>query len=445
MSGRCGGTTRVGVLVGGILAGAFLMAAVGIICFFLQRRSRHLKNQMSGKRLLNEATGSSSVPFFPYKDIERATNGFSEKQRLGTGAYGTVYAGKLHNDEWVAIKKIRHRDPESAQQVMNEVKLLSSVSHPNLLRLLGCCIENGEHILVYEYMPNGTLSQHLQREKGAVLPWTVRLTIAAETSHAITHLHTAMNPPIYHRDIKSSNILLDINFNSKVADFGLSRFGMMDDSHISTAPQGTPGYVDPQYHQNYHLSDKSDVYSFGVVLVEIISALKVVDFSRPHSEINLAALAIDRIGKGRVDEIIDPFLEPNRDAWTLSSIHRVAELAFRCLAFHRDMRPTMMEVSDELEQIRASSWAPLEDNMCVASSVASSVSSPYNGSEISLSSTIAKMAGIGSRRSVVPCKTVDVLPKMDESMDSSPVSVQDPWLSEQSSPSTNSLLGNVAR
>ncbi|KAK3015360.1 hypothetical protein RJ639_005632 [Escallonia herrerae] len=444
MSGRCGGTTRVGVLIGGVIAGASFMAAVAFICYCLRRRAT-MKNQTSAKRLLVEAAGSSSVPFFPYKEIERATNGFSDKQRLGTGAYGTVYAGKLHNDEWVAIKKLRHRDAEGIEQIMNEINLLSSVSHPNLVRLLGCCVEKGEQILVYEYMPNGTLSQHLQRERGQGLPWTIRLTIATETAHAISHLHSAMNPPIYHRDIKSSNILLDYNFNSKVADFGLSRLGMTDDSHISTAPQGTPGYVDPQYHQNFHLSDKSDVYSFGVVLVEIITAMKVVDFSRHHTEINLAALAIERIGKGRVDEIIDPFLDPHRDAWTLTSVHKVAELAFRCLAFHRDMRPSMMEVADELEQVRLSGWAPLEENICMASSVASSCSSPYNGSEKSYGGTTSKKVGVSSRRLIVLQRANDCPTTMEVAEDSSPVSVQDPWLSEESSPSTNSLLGNIVR
>lgn len=444
MSGRCGRTTRVGILLVGVIAGASLMATLALICHCIQKRST-LKKQTSANRLLCEAAGGSSIPFFPYKEIERATNGFSEKQRLGTGAYGTVYAGKLHSDDWVAIKKIRHRDADGIEQVMNEIKLLSSVSHPNLVRLLGCCIENGEQILVYEYMPNGTLSQHLQRERGKGLPWTIRLTIATETAHAIAHLHSAMNPPIYHRDIKSSNILLDYNFNSKVADFGLSRLGMTDDSHISTAPQGTPGYVDPQYHQNFHLSDKSDVYSFGVVLVEIITGLKVVDFSRPHTEINLAALATERIVKGHVDEIIDPFLDPHRDAWTLSSVHKVAELAFRCLAFHRDMRPTMMEVADELEQIRLSGWAPMDENICMASSVASTCSSPYNGSEKSLGGTTIKKVGAGSRRLLVPQRPPDCLTTMEEVKDSSPVSVQDPWLSEQSSPSTNSLLANVMR
>lgn len=446
VSSQCGGT-RVGILIGGIIAGAALMAAVAVICYCVRRRTATLKSRSNAKRQISEAAGSSSVPFYPHKEIERATNGFAENQRLGTGAYGTVYAGKLHNGEWVAIKKIRYRDHESVEQVMNEIKLLSSVSHPNLVRLLGCCIENGEQILVYEYMPNGTLSQHLQRERGSVLPWTTRLTIAAETAHAIAHLHSAMNPPIYHRDIKSSNILLDYNFNSKVADFGLCRFGMTDDSHVSTAPQGTPGYVDPQYHQNFHLSDKSDVYSFGVVLVEIITAMRVVDFSRPHSEINLAALATDRIGKGRVDEIIDPFLEPNRDAWTLSSVLKVAELAFRCLAFHRDMRPSMMEVADELEQIRLSGWALLEENLHTGSSVASSCSSPSHESEKSLNISTSMQAGVGSRRLIVPKKANANLRIKEAMKDSSPVSVQDPspWLSEQSSPSTNSLLGNLVR
>lgn len=441
LSGKCGGT-RIGALVGGLIAGASIVAVVALLCYCFRKRSTSLRNQLSAKRLLCQAAGNSSVPFYPYKEIEKATSFFSEKHRLGTGAYGTVYAGKLHNDDWVAIKRFRYRDTDSIDQVMNEIKLLSSVSHPNLLRLLGCCIEEGEPILVYEFMPNGTLCQHLQRERGSGLPWTIRITIATETAQAIAYLHSAMNPPIYHRDIKSSNILLDYNYRSKVADFGLSRLGMTESSHISTAPQGTPGYLDPQYHQYFHLSDKSDVYSFGVVLIEIITALKVVDFSRPHSEVNLAALAIDRIGRGCVDEIIDPYLEPHRDAWTLSSIHNVAELAFRCLAFHRDMRPSMMEVAEELEHIRVSSWA---SNIYMGSPPVSCCSLSECGSQRSLSGLTVKKAGVKSQRLVVPPKSGDCLTTLDEVKDSSPVSVQDPWLSEQSSPSTNSLLGNVVQ
>uniref|UniRef100_A0A0A0KI39 Protein kinase domain-containing protein n=1 Tax=Cucumis sativus TaxID=3659 RepID=A0A0A0KI39_CUCSA len=450
ITGRCGGESKVAALIAGVIVGAFLMAVLTLICYCIRRRSMCLKGQMSAKRLLSEAAGNSSVTLYPYKEIERATNGFSEKQRLGTGAFGTVYAGRLHEDEWVAVKRIKYRDHNSIDQVMNEIKLLSSVSHPNLVRLLGCCIEEGQQILVYEFMPNGTLSQHLQRERGNGLPWTTRLTIAAETSRAIAYLHSSVHPPIYHRDIKSSNILLDHGFKSKVADFGLSRLGMTEISHVSTAPQGTPGYVDPQYHQNFYLSDKSDVYSFGVVLVEIITALKVVDFTRPQSEVNLAALAIDRIGRNSVDELIDPFLEPHRDAWTLYSIHKVAELAFRCLAFHSDMRPSMTEVAEELESIRRSGWTSMEEHFCGASSAGSACSSPRSISERSISGiTIKKaglLAGLGSQRLIIPPENnhnKDYLPPVEEVMDSSPVSIQDPWLSEQSSPSTNSLLGNA--
>ncbi|KAH9622478.1 hypothetical protein KSS87_017613 [Heliosperma pusillum] len=438
------GRNKIAVLIGGILAGAGSTLILATLCYFCRRRSTYLKSQVSARRLLFEAAGNSTVRLYAYREIERATSNFSEKQLLGTGAYGTVYAGRLHHNEDVAIKKIKHRDTDSIEQVMNEIKLLSTVSHPNLVRLLGCCIENGEQILVYEYMPNGTLSQHLQRERGKGLPWTIRLAIASETAQAISYLHSAMNPPIFHRDIKSSNILLDFDYRSKVADFGLSRLGLEEMSHISTAPQGTPGYVDPQYHQNFHLSDKSDVYSFGVVLVEIITAMRVVDFTRPHLEVNLAALAVDRIGKGRIDEIIDPFIELHRDAWTLASVHKVAELAFRCLAYHRDMRPSMMEVADELEQIRQSGWVSIEENICMGSSVASSYSSPFNGSERSFSGISTKKI-VGSQRLILPQKPSDHLDSLEEVQDGSPVSVHDAWFSEQSSPSTNSLLGNVAR
>lgn len=436
ISGQCGGPSRFFVLAGGIA----LMISISAICCFM-RRCLTSKARNSTRRRLSEATGKCSIPIYPYRAIEKATSSFSEKQRLGTGAYGTVYSGKLHN-QWVAIKRIKHRDTGSIEEVLNEIKLISSVSHPNLVRLLGCSIEKGEQILVYEFMASGTLSQHLQRERGNGLVWAVRLSIATQTAQAIAHLHSALNPPIYHRDIKSSNILLDHNFIPKLADFGLSRLGMAESSHISTAPQGTPGYLDPQYHQNFHLSDKSDVYSFGVVLVEIITALKVVDFSRPQNEVNLAALAIDRIGKGRLDEIIDPFLEPHRDAWSLSSLHKVAELAFRCLAFHRDMRPSMMEVAAELEQIKLCKWATSEDNICTASSETSSCSSSSNVSEIPLSMTVEK-GGLGSEGLFVLPTKVTSMNSLGRLKDTSPVSVQDPWLSGQSSPSSNSLLSNI--
>ncbi|CAN6682614.1 unnamed protein product [Malus baccata var. baccata] len=439
LSGQCGGKSRFILLIGAVFVGASLMISVALLCCFIRRRSK-LKARHSTKRLLSAATGNCNIPFYSYKEIEKATNSFSDKQRLGNGAYGTVYAGKLH-DEWVAIKRIKHRGHEIMDQVMNEIKLISSVRHPNLVQLLGCSIEHGEQILVYEFMENGTLCQHLQRERGEGLSWLSRLNIAAETAQAISHLHSAANPPIYHRDIKSSNILLDCKFRSKVADFGLSRLGMAETSHISTAPQGTPGYLDPQYHQNFHLSDKSDVYSFGVVLAEIISGLKAVDFNRPPDEVNLAALATDRIGRACLNEIIDPFLEPCMDdAWTLSSVQKVAELAFRCLAFHRDMRPTMIEVTAELELIKLSRWPSSEENTYTASSEGSSHCSPSSVSEKPLSITKSR-----SLRSVIALQNGDAgsFNSSEKLRDNSPVSFQNTWSSERSSPSSNSLLSNV--
>ncbi|CAN1273666.1 Wall-associated receptor kinase-like 14 [Linum perenne] len=393
------------------------------------------------ERRLEEAKGID-ITIYQYKEIARATNSFSDTQRLGTGAYGTVYSGKLHTNSFVAIKRIKNRDTESIDQVINEIKLISSVRHPNLVRLLGCSIEHGEQILVYEFMPNGTLSQHLHGERGEGLTWPVRLGIVTETAQAVAHLHSAIDPPIFHRDIKSSNILLDFNYNSKLADFGLSRLGMPEISHISTAPQGTPGYLDPQYHQNFHLSDKSDVYSFGVVLVEIITGRKAVDFSRLPSEINLANLAADRIGKGRLDEIMDPNLnlDSNSDDWTIPSIHRVAEIAFRCLAFERELRPSMMEIAAELEGIKKDQWGETSSlvnggeggRLSEVSQCRSSSST--NNSERPLSLNFEK-AELQNRCNGL--KSADISVK-----NYSPVSVRDPWLSEQSSSGSNSFQNN---
>lgn len=350
-TGNCGKPSKAVVAISSIIAGTATVVGIMLLYRCYQRSHCPFKTRISTKRLLSAPGGPLSIPVYTYREMEIATKGFSDKERLGTGGFGTVYAGKLAGESLVAVKKIRQRDTQGMAQVLNEVRLLSSVDHPNLVRLLGCCLEKTEPILIYEFMPNGTLCQHLQRERGEGLSWRTRVTIAAETSHALAYLHSALSPPIYHRDVKSSNILLDYDFRAKVADFGLSRLVLTEASHISTAPQGTPGYLDPQYHENFHLTDKSDVYSFGVVLVEIITALKVVDFSRKESEINLAFLAVKIIGEGFVDEIIDPFLEVHKDAETRAAVHRVAELAFRCLSFDRDARPTMVEVAQELEFI----------------------------------------------------------------------------------------------
>lgn len=206
-------------------------------------------------------------------------------------------------------------------------------------------------MLVYEYIPNGTVADHLHGPRASErgLTWPVRMNIAIETAGALAYLHAV---EIIHRDVKTNNILLDNSFHVKVADFGLSRLYPLEVTHVSTVPQGTPGYVDPVYHQCYKLTDKSDVYSFGVVLVELISSKPAVDMNRSHSEINLANMALNRIQNHGVEQLVDPELGYESDEETKRTVDLVAELAFQCLQLERDLRPSIKEVVEALNRIK---------------------------------------------------------------------------------------------
>lgn len=237
---------------------------------------------------------------------------------------------------------------------MTEVEILTKLQHPNLVKLYGCTSrQSRELLLVYEYIPNGTVADHLHNRQpnSCLLPWPVRLSIAIETADALAYLHAS---DVIHRDVKSNNILLDNNFRVKVADFGLSRLFPTDVTHVSTAPQGTPGYVDPDYFQCYKLTDKSDVYSFGVVLIELISGLEAVDTSRHRHDINLSNMAINKIQNGALNELVDPSLGFEKDYAVRNMVTSVAELAFRCVQQDRDMRPTMKEVLEILRETKDS-------------------------------------------------------------------------------------------
>jgi len=200
---------------------------------------------------------------------------------------------------------------------------------------------------------NGTVADHLHgpRAPERALSWPLRLSIAVESAAALTYLH-AIEPPVVHRDVKTTNILLDADYHVKVADFGLSRLFPLDVTHVSTAPQGTPGYVDPEYHQCYQLTDKSDVYSFGVVLVELISSKPAVDITRHRNEINLAGMAISKIQKSQLEELVDLGLGYDTDPATKKMMTMVAELAFRCLQQNGEMRPPIKEVLEVLRSIQ---------------------------------------------------------------------------------------------
>ncbi|KAH7430476.1 hypothetical protein KP509_09G101600 [Ceratopteris richardii] len=241
--------------------------------------------------------------------MKRATRNFARDRLLGSGGFGDVYWGILDDGTDVAVKSAKVGNMKGIDQVLNEVRVLSQVNHRSLVMLLGCCVEAEQPLLVYEYIPNGTLLEHLQGDKhGAYLDWPTRLKVAAQTAEGLSYLHFSANPPIYHRDVKSSNILLDADLNAKVSDFGLSRLAQVDLTHISTCAQGTLGYLDPEYYRNYQLTDKSDVYSFGVVLLELVTSQKAIDFGRGQDFVNLAIYVDIMEHEGRAMEVIDACL-----------------------------------------------------------------------------------------------------------------------------------------
>ncbi|KAL4582512.1 hypothetical protein LXL04_007062 [Taraxacum kok-saghyz] len=291
---------------------------------------------------------------FTFEELEIATDNFNDSRELGDGGYGTVYHGKLLDGREVAVKRLYENNFKRVHQFMNEIEILTKLQHKNLVKLYGCTSKRSrELLLVYEYIPNGTVADHLHGKLSTpnqnLFPWSIRLNIAIETSEALTYLHKS---DIIHRDVKTNNILLDKNFKVKVADFGLSRLFPNNATHVSTAPQGTPGYVDPEYYQCYQLTDKSDVYSFGVVLIELISSLQAVDTSRDRLDINLAAMGVSKIQNHLLGELVDKRIGFESDGVVRRAVTLVAELAFRCLQPEADMRPTMVEVVEVLRGVK---------------------------------------------------------------------------------------------
>ncbi|KAL6593698.1 hypothetical protein ACP70R_048599 [Stipagrostis hirtigluma subsp. patula] len=295
----------------------------------------------------------SNLHVFTVGELKAATQGFADGNFLGEGGFGPVYRGAVDEAAKAGLRAqqiaVKLWDPEGTQghkEWLSEVIFLGQLRHPNLVKLVGYCAEEEHRLLVYEYMPKGSLENHLFKKFPPVLSWSTRLNIAVGAAKGLAFLHDAEKPVIY-RDFKTSNILLDPDYNAKLSDFGLAKDGPEgDDTHVSTRIMGTHGYAAPEYILTGHLTAKSDVYSFGVVLLEILSGRRAVDKSRPNREQNL----VDHMRSWlkdpqKLSRVMDPALEGK---YSTNAAHKAALVAYQCLSGSPKSRPNMSKVVEDL-------------------------------------------------------------------------------------------------
>ncbi|XP_062007795.1 probable serine/threonine-protein kinase PBL7 [Rosa rugosa] len=342
------------------LAVASLLVAFSYYCYIRNKVAKHLNNNNKGADL--EAKGgfpnpktaaSDGVQVFTFKQLHSATGGFSKSNVVGKGGFGLVYRGVLHNGRKVAIKFMDQAGKQGEEEFEMEVELLSRLRSPYLLSLLGYCSDNSRKLLVYEFMANGGLQEHLYPVSGGPnalstnLDWETRLRIALEAAKGLEYLHEQVSPPVIHRDFKSSNILLDKTFHAKVSDFGLAKLGSdKAGGYVSTRVLGTQGYVAPEYALTGHLTTKSDVYSYGVVLLELLTGRVPVDMKRSPGEGVLVSWALPHLtDREQVVQIMDPALEGQ---YSMKEVIQVAAIAAMCVQPEADYRPLMADVVQSL-------------------------------------------------------------------------------------------------
>ncbi|XP_072952835.1 serine/threonine-protein kinase PBL35-like isoform X2 [Typha angustifolia] len=304
---------------------------------------------------VNNPTNEKRTPCqllqFTFQELKSATGNFRPDSILGEGGFGYVFKGWIEENSTapakpgtgitVAVKSLKPDALQGHREWVAEVDFLGQVHHPNLVKLIGYCIEDDQRLLVYEFMARGSLENHIFR-RSLPLPWSSRIKIALGAAKGLAFLHGGSEPVIY-RDFKTSNILLDLEYNAKLSDFGLAKAGPQgDDTHVSTRVVGTYGYAAPEYVMTGHLTSKSDVYSFGVVLLEILTGRRSVDKKRPRAEQNLAAWARPYLSdRRRLYQLVDPRLELN---YSIKGVQKVAQIAYYCLSRDPKSRPTMDQI-----------------------------------------------------------------------------------------------------
>lgn len=336
--------------------------------FFKQNGGHILYQQILSKQI-------DTVQIFTIEELKNATDNFDGSRVLGTGGHGTVYKGVLGGTREVAVKRSKIINVTEAEEFVQEIIILSQINHRNVVRLIGCCLEVEVPMLVYEFIPNGTLFQLLHGNHGRT-PVSIedRLRIAQESAEALAYMHLSINHPIVHGDVKSLNILLGDNHIAKVTDFGASRMLPKDAVQFMTMVQGTLGYLDPEYLQKRILTDKSDVYSFGVVLLELITRKLAIYFDGPEERKNLAASFLQAMKENRAEGMLDATI---MSVEMEKLLQEVAELACLCLSVKGEERPSMSHVAHRLKAIR-SAWKeilllkheetrPLVESLAIAS------------------------------------------------------------------------------
>ncbi|TKW19992.1 hypothetical protein SEVIR_4G056400v4 [Setaria viridis] len=336
-----------------------VIAVIAITCTYLIRERKKLADikqkyfqQHGGLLLLREISLKQGTAFsiFTEADLTEATDKFDDKNILGRGGHGTVYRGVLKDDSLIAIKRcVSMTNEQRKKEFGKEMLILSQINHKNIVKLLGCCLEVEVPMLVYEFIPNGTLFQFIHGDNGCHnIPFTTRLRIALESAQALAYLHSWASPPILHGDVKSSNILLDENYAVKVSDFGASILAPTDKSQFMTVVQGTCGYLDPEYMQTCQLTDKSDVYSFGVVLLELLTGKMAFNLEGPEDERILSLRFLNAIKEDKLMDVVDDRIKIDTDTGLLEEI---AELARQCLEIVGERRPAMKDVAEKLDRL----------------------------------------------------------------------------------------------
>ncbi|KAL3814139.1 hypothetical protein ACJIZ3_015407 [Penstemon smallii] len=286
--------------------------------------------------------------WFSLRELEIATNQFSVENVIGEGGYGIVYRGVLHDGSVIAVKNLLNNKGQAEKEFKVEVEAIGKVKHKNLVGLIGYCADGAQRLLVYEYIDNGNLEQWLHGDVGPVSPltWEIRIKIAIGTARGLAYLHEGLEPKVVHRDVKSSNVLLDRKWNARVSDFGLAKLLGSEKSFVTTRVMGTFGYVSPDYASTGMLNEANDVYSYGVLLMEIITGRSPVDYSRPPGEMNLIDWFKTMVGNRRGEDLVDPLIEfppPPR------ALKRILLICLRCIDLDANKRPKMGQIVHMLE------------------------------------------------------------------------------------------------